>query len=433
MQVTTHYISRRSFSQVASGGGGQSAVQPLIAAQRSKHILLLRRVVDLSRSAQHEEASLAENSYRLLARIQDQEPDAVNAVVQHPAVAAWARQTIKTLGSSPANADAHPGRIAALSAAAAIRARFACQTDVAADDGHVVLPSVGRATAVTGRVMISGEKGVTVDGRVLPDDLATDCPGWQGLRRLSGTYDGQSTELLIDDVDPFRALESSAAAPRLSAAELVQWQAVFGGAWKLLVRTHRGTAEEVASLIRVLTPLKTPVDGHVSATSRNSFGAILLSAPPDACSLAVTLAHEVQHAKLSALIDMVPLTLPDDGRRFYAPWRSDPRPISGLLQGAYAFLGVAGFWLRQGGLPDNELAPAEFVRWRDAVRVVVDTLAASNRLTEPGHIFVAGMDQTLGRWEAESVSAEAQTRARRAAEEHQERWRQVNGEIHAWS
>ena len=65
--------------------------------------------------------------------------------------------------------------------------------------------------------------------------------------------------------------------------------------------------------------------------------------------------------------------------------------------------------------------------------LVVDTLAASNRLTEPGHIFVAGMDQTLGRWEAESVSAEAQTRARRAAEEHQERWRQVNGEIHAWS
>ena len=130
---------------------------------------------------------------------------------------------------------------------------------------------------------------------------------------------------------------------------------------------------------------------------------------------------------------MVPLTLPDDGRRFYAPWRSDPRPISGLLQGAYAFLGVAGFWLRQSGQPENELAPAEFVRWRDAVRLVVDTLAASARLTEPGTIFMAGMDQTLRRWEAESVSAEAQTRARRAAEEHQERWRQVNGEIHAWS
>ena len=81
------------------------------------------RVVDLSRSAGHEEASLAENSYRLLARIQDQEPDAVNAVVQHPAVAAWARQTIDTLRSSSANAGAHPGQIAALAAAAVISSR----------------------------------------------------------------------------------------------------------------------------------------------------------------------------------------------------------------------------------------------------------------------------------------------------------------------
>ena len=130
-----------------------------------------------------------------------------------------------------------------------------------------------------------------MDGRSLPDDLGMDCPGWQGLRHLSGTYGGQSTKLLIDDVDPFRALESSSVAPRLSAVEVVQWQAAFDGAWKLLVSTHRGTAEEVASLIRVLTPLNTPADGHVSATSRKSFGAILLSAPPDACSLAVTLAH----------------------------------------------------------------------------------------------------------------------------------------------
>ena len=36
---------------------------------------------------------------------------------------------------------------------------------------------------------------------------------------------------------------------------------------------------------------------------------------------------------------------------------------------------------------------------------MVDTLAASARLTEPGTIFMAGMGQTLRRWEAESVSA----------------------------
>lgn len=41
------------------------------------------------------------------------------------------------------------------------------------------------------------------------------------------------------------------------------------------------------------------------------------------------------------------MTLPDERRRYYAPWREDPRPISGLLQRTYAFLEVSAFWQRQ--------------------------------------------------------------------------------------
>jgi len=33
----------------------------------------------------------------------------------------------------------------------------------------------------------------------------------------------------------------------------------------------------------------------------------------------LTLTHEVQHVKLCAVLDIVRLTLPDDGRRYYAP------------------------------------------------------------------------------------------------------------------
>lgn len=54
------------------------------------------------------------------------------------------------------------------------------------------------------------------------------------------------------------------------------------------------------------------------------------------------MAHELQQLKRSALLDVAALTEPDD-RRCYAPWRDDPRPVSGLLQGAYAFLGVSSF------------------------------------------------------------------------------------------
>ena len=179
-------------------------------------------------------------------------------------------------------------------------------------------------------------------------------------------------------------------------------------------------------MIRVLTPLSPPQGGQVSATSRDTFGAILLSRPVDATSLAVTMAHEIQHAKLSALLDLLPMTDGDGECRFYAPWRDDPRPASGLLQGAYAFLGVAGFWLRQSRLPGGEPALAEFARWLSAVRTVVDTLFASGELTAAGHAFVSGIDRTLGRWEAERVPDEAAAAARDANEEHRERWRERN-------
>ena len=68
-----------------------------------------------------------------------------------------------------------------------------------------------------------------------------------------------------------------------------------------------------------------------------------MSRQPDKYTCAETLVHETQHLKLCALLDLVTLARPDDGRRYYAPWRPDPRPAGGLLQGAYAFLGVSGF------------------------------------------------------------------------------------------
>lgn len=54
-------------------------------------------------------------------------------------------------------------------------------------------------------------------------------------------------------------------------------------------------------------------------------------------------AHEVQHVKLGALLDLVELIKPDDGSRCYVPWRLDPQPTDGLLQGDSAYLDVSGF------------------------------------------------------------------------------------------
>jgi uncharacterized protein len=164
-------------------------------------------------------------------------------------------------------------------------------------------------------------------------------------------------------------------------------------------------------------------------TSHENFGAVGMSLPSDALTAAVTITHEAQHVKLMALLDQVVLTRRDDGRRFYAPWRSDPRPASGLLQGAYAYLGVSGFWRRQRHIEDGNraiLAHAEFARWRKATEEVAGVLRESGALTREGHMFVAGMLTTLERWNTESVPAQALEIAKRNAAEHVTLWQLHN-------
>jgi HEXXH motif-containing protein len=428
MKLNAHKIPAQAFGALAEGGGGHTAACCLAAAQFSKHVLLLRRVVDLSQSAGNDQANLAKQAFDQLAALQEERPDVVSRVIQYPAVGAWAKQTVDVLSSARSTVIPGLSWLPAVTAAAAIRSRIPCSVVMPADHGVAMLPSLGCATVTAGNVRV-GHDGAAIDGVPLPADPSEDADGWQGLRRLSAQARGKSLELLIDDLDPHRAPGMDNFGDRLTAAEVADWQSALDGAWGLLVRHHPTVAEEIATVIRVLTPLRPPPGGHVSATSRDAFGAILLSKPSDACSLAVTMAHEVQHAKLSALLDVAPMTLPDDGRRFYAPWREDPRPVSGLLQGAYAFLGVAAFWRRQSRLRDGESAIAEYARWRSAVRLVVDTLRMSGRLTDPGEVFVSGMDRTLQSWEIEPIPQGALAKAQRAGEEHAERWRQRNGEI----
>jgi HEXXH motif-containing protein len=155
-----------------------------------------------------------------------------------------------------------------------------------------------------------------------------------------------------------------------------------------------------------------------------------MSHPADAVSCAETLTHEVQHIKLGALLNFLPLTDSDDGRRYYAPWRPDPRPLGGLLQGAYAYLGVSGFWRRQRLQRGyREQGDAQFARWRAAAQLVVDTMLASGGLTNAGQEFVAGMRRPLQAWQREHVSAAARAGAEQAAREHRARWEAAHGPV----
>jgi hypothetical protein len=167
----------------------------------------------------------------------------------------------------------------------------------------------------------------------------------------------------------------------------------------------------------------------MNVTSMDAFGAVALTTPVDGHGLALGLLHEFQHAKLGALLDIVPLYHRDDRPRFYAPWRDDPRPLGAALQGVYAFLGVTDFWRVQRHVltgPQARLAEAEFVRWRDRVWRTFRELEDSDRFTPIGRRFLAGLRGRQERWQDEPASADAVELARDAAEDHWIGWRLRN-------
>lgn len=75
---------------------------------------------------------------------------------------------------------------------------------------------------------------------------------------------------------------------------------------------------------------------------------------------------------------MVTLTVPDDGQRFYAPWRDDARPVSGLLQGAYAYLGLSRFWRQRqsSGSPGCRTTPGPVAAQKRATLYLKDVLVS---------------------------------------------------------
>jgi HEXXH motif-containing protein len=397
-------------------------------------------VLEAAQATGSAQAGMARSGYALLAAARQHDPAAADAVIRHPSVGGWALRAVRAMRGDRALPAAEPAGLCAVAAAAAIRAGLAADIEVPVTGGMVMLPSLGAAGAGGDRAVVrsakaNGQADVLSAGKrvQVPADPHQNAPGWSALHRLPA---GPGVEFLIDDLDPYRVLGPADVAARLAADETEAWQLAFQDMWSLLQRHHQATAEEAAAVVRVLVPLSVPPHGQVSFSSAENFGAVALSPPANRRNFAVTLAHEVQHLKLAALLDVLSLTLPDDGRRFYAPWREDPRPISGLLQGAYAFLGVAGFWRRQRYLDDSSdrlQAHVEFARWRTAALRGADTLRSSELLTAAGQDFVRGVTRTLRSWQDEPVPIKAQTVARQDAERHLARWQSTHWPVPAWS
>ncbi|WSG19571.1 HEXXH motif-containing putative peptide modification protein [Nonomuraea sp. NBC_01738] len=191
-------------------------------------------------------------------------------------------------------------------------------------------------------------------------------------------------------------------------------------AWRLLVHLDRSAAATLAACLTTLVPLAGQSAG---ASSGWAWGTVALEIPDDHVRLAETLVHETQHLLMSAADDLVSLTVPGDDSRWYAPWRTTPRPLAGLLQGCYAFLAVTAFWrdlLRDGERRDQ--AEVEFARWREATYESVASITGATGLTAAGRRFAHGIADRLRPWLEEPVRPEADRIAVQLRRRHRAEW-----------
>jgi hypothetical protein len=216
-------------------------------------------------------------------------------------------------------------------------------------------------------------------------------------------------------------------------AEAARWRQRLQAAWELLVRHHEWAAGPIAEGVPVIVPL-VPRSDHDSATSPAAFGAIATSLPASPVIMAETLVHEFQHIKLCGLLDMLSLVEPSDARG-YAPWRDDPRPLGGILQGIYAFTGIVRFWDVQRRVetePDAILhASVLYERWRLAIELAVGFLRDKGALTENGVRFVTVLGERGGRRESGPVPVEAMEIAREVALDHWLTWQLMHTALDA--
>ncbi|OCC13574.1 HEXXH motif domain-containing protein [Streptomyces sp. PTY087I2] len=381
------------------------------------------------------------------------------------------------------------GHLAAVALVAVLRAGTDADLVVPAREGAVSLPTLGlarlpgapllgfqpvRARVRDGELRLAatvqdtGATALTLRPLTAPQSAV-----WWPTHRLPVGKDGP--EVALDDTDPYRDLDRPIPPRRLTPRELATWQRLFAEAVALLDRdpasvsgsasdgppdtgspgprtdidtgpsprtdTNTGpgsgprtTATRPGTLrpeaIRRIVPWPGrlpdgPVEG-LSASTADAFGSMVVAEPPNGAALAETMVHEFQHSKLGALLHLFAMLDDDRTEEHYAPWRPDPRHLPGLLHGAYAFVGVAGFWRDRVGdraADPLDLAPFRFALRRLQTRTVLRTLATRAALTGPGRRLVAGLTRTVDGWLREPVDGPAVARARAAAAGHRAEWR----------
>ncbi|MFD5871690.1 aKG-HExxH-type peptide beta-hydroxylase [Streptomyces sp. NPDC060322] len=446
------FPSSADVRKVADGGENRSLVERLRTQQRGTRtvalaeLLRLLRLADRATPGRREGLPRVGEVRKLLLQAEQANAEAVAATLLHPSVGRWLSSALRTLhippGGTGIGADTpseHLPHLHSVAAAAAVQAKIAFTLPVPVRDGMVFLPGLGAAdfrgtTAVTAHVA-AGDDAVLIrcsGSEVrLPGPNDPCPPDWLPVHRVRTPVGRRHFDLVLEDMDPYRESGSLAPPRRLAPADVTRWRRRISDAGELLTEVvGPEQAEALTTGFIALTPRPESNSGMMtSVSSSDAFGGAVLSTPPDAVELAVTLVHEFRHMKLNAVLDSLDL-YDDEGPEelYYAPWRDDPRPLPGFFHGVFAFLGVVEFWRRLAHQAASarlrRRAQFQLLYWRTQTWEAYQALTSSSRLTEAGREFTARMGASMAQARnPTAVPDEVKALAEEAVVAHRMRWR----------
>lgn len=439
-----HTLTPANFDSLASGAGDAAMMAEARRSERSWRLVSLRMLLELLRGTPESAGPIDVGaSLELLIRAERADRCARNRVLDYPTTGIWVAHSLRRMrgtarSSTPLWIDI--GHLSALSVAAALRAGIEFALEVPVRNGVLAIPTLGCLllpgndpwrTAMVRPIIKTNLVGIRVtsgDIDTTVADIGRDTADWMTVRELTARAEDLEIRIALDDVDPYREMVMPAEPRRLDPDRVDRLDKVLTGAWGLLVAGYPDYASAMAVTISMVCPLPAASKFRPhSASSDEAFGAIVLSEPDDAVQLGATLVHEFQHNKLGALQHLrVLVGKGDNSELLYAPWRDDPRPATGLLQGVYAFAGIADFWRRRrahGTPQERRLAAFEYTLWRRQTLRTVRELGSRARLTESGARFLRLLEGRITEWQDSQVSEDVSRLVDLAARDHRAQWR----------
>jgi HEXXH motif-containing protein len=208
----------------------------------------------------------------------------------------------------------------------------------------IVLPNLGMSIkASSGDVILERQTDTGVCVR--QDDRCTRLGQYDGRDRAVVPLLGQHSGLLIASSEAIYEPEYiSAIIPDLP--EPAKFAELVSESLELISLVWPSLSTRIGDVVRNYVPIRrTDAQTHNSFSAENMVGVIFLSESYEDLKLAEAIVHEFHHNELYMHMCYSRIfNSSGSDKLYYSPWRTDARPLFGLIHALYVFTGVSEFF-----------------------------------------------------------------------------------------